>query len=31
MTKLHVKDRAELIVRARQQGLGSSADADRSE
>lgn len=30
MTKLHVKDRAELIVRARQHGLGSASDAERS-
>jgi DNA-binding NarL/FixJ family response regulator len=29
MTKLHAKDRAELIVRARQQGLGSVKDPDR--
>jgi DNA-binding NarL/FixJ family response regulator len=30
MTKLHAKDRAELIVRARQQGLGSSLDPERA-
>ena len=30
MTKLHTKDRAALIVRARQQGLGSSKDGERA-
>jgi DNA-binding NarL/FixJ family response regulator len=30
MTKLHAKDRAELIVRARQQGLGSTKDPERA-
>jgi len=30
MIKLHAKDRAELIVRARQQGLGSAKDPERS-
>jgi DNA-binding NarL/FixJ family response regulator len=31
MTKVHAKDRAELIVRARQDGLGSAKDPDRTE
>jgi hypothetical protein len=30
MIKLHAKDRADLIVRARQQGLGSAKDPERS-
>jgi DNA-binding NarL/FixJ family response regulator len=29
MSKLHAKDRATLIVRARQEGLGKQKDPDR--